>query len=171
MHAGRFVIGSLLVMLVVGCAPRFDSAAGSRELLKRDAEWAELASAGQDVERVVSYWADDARVIEPGQPVIAGKAAIRAYVAASFKMPGFHIHWVSEPPVFSADGTLAYMPGTDEMTVPGTDGRPVTVRMRGVAVWRRDPDGVWRCVIDIANEAPPTAASTGTALEAPASTR
>jgi ketosteroid isomerase-like protein len=28
--------------------------------------------------------------------------------------------------------------------------------MRGVSIWRRDPDGEWRCVVDIANEPPPT---------------
>lgn len=145
----------LSAVLITGCAPRFDATTASSELLKRDAEWAELASAGKDVERVVSYWTDDARIIEPGQPVIAGKAAIRAYVAASFQTPGFHIHWVSEPPVFSTDGTLAYMPGTDEMTVPGPNGQPLTIHTRGVSIWRRDPDGAWRCVIDIANEAPP----------------
>jgi len=31
-------------------------------LLRRDAEWAELALAGQDVERILSYWTYDAVV-------------------------------------------------------------------------------------------------------------
>ncbi|HUP06489.1 MAG TPA: nuclear transport factor 2 family protein [Caldimonas sp.] len=155
MRASDVISVLLCALLITGCTPRFDAATASRDLLKRDAEWAELASAGKDVERVVSYWADDARIIEPGQPVIAGKAAIRAYVAASFQTPGFHIHWVSEAPVFSADGTLAYMPGTDEMAVPGPNGQPLTIHTRGISIWRRDPDGAWRCVIDIANEAPP----------------
>lgn len=153
----------MIVACLGGCAPRFDADAEGRVLLKRDAEWAQLAAEGRDVDRVVSYWADDAQVIEPGQPVYAGKAAIRAYVAASYKIPGFHIHWVSEAPRFSADGTMAYMPGTDEMTVPGPDGRPVTIHMRGISVWRRDLGGIWRCVIDIANEAPATAAASGQA--------
>jgi ketosteroid isomerase-like protein len=51
--------------------------------LRRDAEWANAAAAGKDVEKIVSYWSDDALVIEPGQPVYEGKAAIRAYVAGS----------------------------------------------------------------------------------------
>jgi ketosteroid isomerase-like protein len=140
----------------VGCSqPRFDAAAEGPKLLQRDAEWAQAASDGKDIEKIVSYWSDDAQVIESGQPVYRGKAAIRAYVTDSLKTPGFKIHWVSETPVFSPDGNMAYMPGVDEMTVPGPNGALMTVHTRGVSIWRRDPDGVWRCVVDIATESPP----------------
>jgi hypothetical protein len=44
--------------------------------------------------------------------------------------------------------------GVDEMTVPDAKGGLVPVHTRGISIWRRDPDGEWRCVIDIANEAP-----------------
>ena len=147
----------LVVLVVSGaCArPSFDVAAEQQKLLRRDAEWADTASAGKDLEKIVSYWSDDAMVVEPGQPVYEGKAAIRDYVAASLKIPGFKIHWVSEKPVFSPDGKMAYMPGVDEMTVPGPNGALMTVHMRGISIWRRDPDGEWRCVADIANEPPP----------------
>ncbi len=127
------------------------------KLLRRDAEWANLASAGKDIEKIVSYWSDDAVLIFPGQPVLEGKAAIRVYVAASLNTPGFKIHWVSEKPVFSPDGKLAYMRGTDELTVPGTNGTTTTLHLRGISVWRWDADGQWRCVVDISNEEPPVA--------------
>jgi ketosteroid isomerase-like protein len=155
----RLYVALLLsnIMFAGGCSqPPFDAASEGRKLLQRDAEWAQAASDGKDVETIVSYWSDDAEVIEPGQPVLQGRAAIRAYVADSLKVPGFKIHWVSENPVFSPDGKLAYMPGTDEMTVPGSNGALVTMHMRGISIWRRDPDGEWRCVVDIANESPPT---------------
>ncbi len=144
--------------LIAGCSHGdFDPVAEQAKLLRRDAEWADLASAGKDVEKVISYWSDDALLIFPGQPVLEGKAAIRDYVSASFKTPGFKIHWVSEKPAFSPDGKVAYMRGTDEITVPGPNGTPVTLHLRGISVWRIDPDGQWRCVVDISNEEPPTA--------------
>jgi hypothetical protein len=34
-----------------------------KRLLELDAEWAALSSKGQDVHRILSFWADDARVI------------------------------------------------------------------------------------------------------------
>jgi len=138
----------------------FDGVAEATTLMKRDAEWADLATAGKDVEKIVSYWSDDAIIMEPGQPVVEGKAAIRAYIAQSLSTPGFKIHWVSQRPTFSADGTMAYMRGADEMTVPGPDkGAPMTLHLQGYSIWRKDADGQWRCVVDIANEAAPAAAS------------
>src|SRR5437773_872997 len=115
----RLIDLSVLVLPLVlgGCSQRgFDPAAEEAKLSRRDAEWAELASAGKDVEKIVSYWSDDAVLIFPGQPVLEGKAAIGAYVAESLKTPGFKIHWVSEKPVFSPDGKLAYLRGKDELT-------------------------------------------------------
>jgi ketosteroid isomerase-like protein len=150
------------VLLLGACntasAPAFDKDAESARLMARDAEWSNLATAGKDLDKIVSYWADDAVVMEPGQPAVEGKAAIHAYVAESLKTPGFSIHWVSQKPVFSADGRMAYMRATDEMTVPGPKGQPMTLHLQGYSVWRKDADGVWRCVVDIANEAPSTAA-------------
>ena len=142
---------------VASCSQRgFDPAAEQQKLLQRDAEWADLAAAGKDVDKVISYWTDDAVLIFPGQPIIEGKAAIRAYVASCFSNPAFKIHWKSTKVTFSPDGKLAYMSGTDdEMTVPGPNGAPMRLHLRGIAIWRLDADGQWRCVVDISNEEPP----------------
>ena len=144
------------IALLLGGAPAaaFDAQSEGRLLLARDAEWANIASTGRDVERAVSYWTDDALIIPQGQPIIEGKAAIRAFVAGSFNTPGFHIHWVSEKPVFSPDGNLAYLRNTTTTTVPGADRKPITMSSRGITVWRRDADGQWRCAVDIWNDAP-----------------
>jgi ketosteroid isomerase-like protein len=152
----------LLVLMGIasGCGgPSFDAAAEARALLARDAEWATTASEGKDVEKTISYWSDDAVVIPPGQPIVEGKSALRSFVTDSFKMPGFKVHWVSRDVKFSPDGKLAYMRSDNEMTVPRADGTPMKMSGRAVTVWRRDPDGQWRCVVDTWND-PPAAAPT-----------
>ena len=142
-------------VLLVGCSrPSFDAAAEQASLLKRDAEWAEAASRGKDVEKIISYWTDDALIVPPGQPVVEGKAAIRTFVTESIKIPGFKIHWRSEKVLFSPDGKLAYMRATNETNLAGPDGNLMTFAGRGVTVWRRESDGQWRCAVDIWN-APP----------------
>jgi len=158
MRLSHYLLLVIFGLAVGDCSPRnLDSATEGQKLLRRDAEWAYLANAGKDVDKIVSYWSDDAILIFPGQPLLEGKAAIRAYVEASLKTPGFKIHWVSEKPVFSPDGKLAYMRGTDELTASGPNGTPITLHLRGISVWRMDPDGQWRCVVDISNEEPPAA--------------
>lgn len=160
----------LIVLILVSAAPialascvqsHFDAAAEGKALLQRDAEWAATATAGKDVDRIVSYWSDAAVVIEPGEPIHAGKAAIRAYIAESLKTPGFKIHWVSRNPVFSDDGSMAYMPGTDVITLPGADGKVITLHLQGMSIWRRVPGGPWLCVADISTPAPQAANTPG----------
>ena len=54
----RLIDLSVLILPLVlgGCSQRgFDPATEETKLLHRDAEWADLASAGKDVEKIVSY--------------------------------------------------------------------------------------------------------------------
>jgi len=146
------VVFTFVLFLSCYHAAAFDAAAEEAKLLRRDAEWADLATAGKDVDKIVSYWTDDAVIMMPGQPIVEGKAAIRAYVASCLSNPVFKIHWKSNKVTFSPDGKMAYMPGTDEMTVPGPNGAPMTLHLRGIAIWRLEADGQWRCVVDISNE-------------------
>jgi uncharacterized protein (TIGR02246 family) len=119
-------------------------------LLERDAEWAAAASAGQDLERILSYWTDDAVVISPGMPMLVGKEALRNFVQESLKIPGFSISWTTSDVTLSQDGTLAYLFSQNRVTMNGPDGNPIATEGRAVTVWRRD-DGEWRCAVDIWN--------------------
>jgi ketosteroid isomerase-like protein len=122
-------------------------------LLKRDAEWATLGSSGHAVDRILSYWTDDARVYPPGMPVVSGKAALRGYVEGALAIPGFHITWTTSEAIVSPDGQMAYLLSTNTVTLPNARGELVTTPGRAVTVWRKEPDGEWRCVVDIWNEA------------------
>jgi ketosteroid isomerase-like protein len=128
--------------------------AEKQHLLERDAEWAMVASEGRDVDRILAYWTDDAVVVPPGFPPVIGKAALRDYVENSLRIPGFRMTWKSTDVKFSPDLKLAYMFAENTVTMNGPDGKPVTTKGRGVTIWRREPDGVWRCAVDIWNDAP-----------------
>ena len=126
-----------------------------RRLLDRDAEWAALGSPGQDIERILSFWSDDARVYPPGMPTMTGKPAIRGYVQGVLAIPGFHITWVTSEAHLSPDGRLAYLLGSNAVRLPAANGRLMTAQGRAVTVWRRDRDDEWRCVVDIWNDGNP----------------
>jgi ketosteroid isomerase-like protein len=154
----KIVAGMLLALCAGGCAPAaFDAAAESSKLAQRDADWSSVSFEGKDIERIVAYWSDDAHLLQPGLPPIDGKTAIRAFITASLKIPGFKIHWVSDKPVFSPDGKMAYLMSKVETTAPGANGSLESTHGRSVTVWRKDADDVWRCVVDISNDAPPAA--------------
>jgi len=132
-----------------------DSAAERKRLLERDAQWAAAVAEGRDVERILEFWTDDALVYPPGFPPVAGKAALRAYVHASLAIPGFRITWASSDVRLSPDGQLAYMLSENIVTAPDPTGHLATSRGRAVTIWRREPDGEWRCSVDIWNPGAP----------------
>jgi ketosteroid isomerase-like protein len=155
MQCACWIHAVAVVLCLAGCSTAsIDTSSESQKLLRRDAEWSDAASAGKDVERIVSYWSEDAIVIPQGQPVVEGKTAIRAFVRSSLQIPGFSIHWASNKVTFSPDGKLAYMQGVNTMTVPGANGAVVSLAGRGITIWRLEPDGQWRCVVDIWNDPP-----------------
>src|SRR5215213_6666365 len=84
-----------------------------KRLLDRDAEWAAVASTGRDVERILSFWTDDAQVLAPGLPAFSGKAALRSYVEGALAIPGFHITWTTSQANLSPDGQLGYLLSTN----------------------------------------------------------
>jgi len=125
-----------------------------QRLLERDAEWAALSSQGREVERILSFWSDDAQVFAPGMPPFSGKDALRSYVESALAIPGFHITWTTSEARLSPDCRMAYLLSTNAVTMPGPDGRPVTSHGRAVTVWRREPDAEWRCTLDMWNDGP-----------------
>ena len=122
-------------------------------VLTAERGWA-AAARGRDLDRSVSYIADDAIMLPPGGAPVVGKAAIRDYMASGFATPGFSVTWEPEEVVVADGGDLAYTHSRSVYTVPGPDGTIQTVHAKGVAIWRKSTDGRWRCVVDIWNQAP-----------------
>jgi len=122
-----------------------------KRLLERDAEWSRVASEGKDIDRILSFWTDDAIVMPPGFPSVIGKDALRRYVESSLQIPGFQIFWNSSDVKLSRDGNLAYMFSQNQVRMKGEDGNFFTIEGRAVTIWRRESDGEWRCAVDIWN--------------------
>jgi ketosteroid isomerase-like protein len=106
------------------------------------------------VERVLSFWAEDAVVLPPGLPAVVGKEALREYVEGSMRIPGFRITWTTDDVTLSPDGNLAHMFSRNAVTMDGPGGTPQTTEGRAVTIWRREADGEWRCTVDIWNAEP-----------------
>ena len=140
-------------LVAIGCASAGGTADAQSRIRQLDQDWSQSAQ-DRDVDRVVSFWADDAIVFPPGSPAVAGKAAIREFVTKSFQTPGFSISWKTTNVAVSRSGDVAYTTGTNRVTFSAPDGKRVMVDGKAVAVWRRR-EGAWKCVIDIWNDTSP----------------
>jgi uncharacterized protein (TIGR02246 family) len=123
-----------------------------------DANWLAAAKA-RDLERILPFWADDATILPAGAPAITGQAAIRQYVGGAFATPGFSISWNTDKIGVSSSGDLAYSTGTNHITFNNPDGKMIVADNRAVVVWKKQPDGSWKCTVDMMSPAPAPAAS------------
>ena len=157
-RSALIIAAAILATTAPAAAAPPDGPSERATLFRLDKEWAQAAAA-HDLEKTLSFWADDARVIPPGQPAVIGKEALRQYVTGAFAIPGFSIQWEPTDFVVSASGDIAYGVSSNSVTLNGPDGKPVTERGRAVTVWRKRPGETWKCVIDIWNAEPPATAA------------
>ena len=145
----------LALPFIIACVQRtepetrvVDLDAERAAIMAADAAWLAAAQAG-DLDSTLSFWAEDARVIAPGQPPYVGREAIRAMLAGGFATPGFSVSWQTTDVVVSASGDVAWSFGTNQFTVPdAVTGAVDTLRGQGVVVWRKGDDDRWRSVLD-----------------------
>lgn len=141
-------------LLLCSCNNSKENTQDAAENLKQTSrEWAQAAEAG-DIEKTLSYWADDAVIISGGQPMIEGKAAIRNMVEESFKMPGFEISWEPQSATVSEDGKLGYLVEDSHMVMPDSTGQPVKHHFKSVTIWKKQADGTWKNVVDVMSPLP-----------------
>jgi len=144
----------LIVLATVSCnQTKVDKKAEGEKLMQLSNEWSQ-SIATKDVDKMVSYWADDAFVMQEGQPPLKGKQAIRQMVEESFKMPGFNISWQPESVEVSDNGDMAYMIENAQVSFTDSAGKAITIKNKAVTIWRKQPDGSWKNVVDISTADP-----------------
>lgn len=162
---GSVAIGlAALALGAGGCGgKRVDLDAERATIRQRDLDWSAAASEGRDVDRIVSFWSDDAIVLPPGEPAVSGKPAIRDFVARKLQEPGYRVSWEPIQISLSTDASMAYMFEKRQTIVNDSSGVSRTTPGKGLSVWRKDADGAWRCVATAWNVDPTPPAPNGNA--------
>ena len=142
---------------LLGCQQAPDDGGDSVEqLMQTSRDWSKAAEAG-DMDKVATYFADDAVMISEGAAPVRGKQAIRSHLAEASKIPGFRISW--EPIEGRVSGDMGYLLERTQMTMDGPEGTPVTQTLQSVTIWRKMPDGSWKNVVDASVPAAPSRAT------------
>ena len=150
----RTISALFIFTFLTGCSdPKIDTKAEGDKLVQVSKDWSKLAST-DSIEKVLSYWADDAIIMPPGQPPLKGKKAIREMIEGTSKIPGFKISWEPLSVSVSKSGDMAYMIEHNQITVNDTSGKPITEFNKVVTVWRKEADGSWKNVVDMWNADP-----------------
>jgi uncharacterized protein (TIGR02246 family) len=144
----------LIVLTLISChQAKVDKKTEGDKLMQLSKEWSQTI-ATKNVEKIVSYWADDAFVMQEGQPPLKGKQAIRQMVEESFKIPGFSISWQPQSVEVSDNGDMAYMIENAQISFTDSTGKAITVNNKAVSIWSKQTDGSWKNAVDISTADP-----------------
>jgi uncharacterized protein (TIGR02246 family) len=143
----------LISVAFLSCHQSIDTKAEGEKLLQISRDWSQSASS-RDLEKTLSYWADDATVISGGDPVLSGKQAIRQMVEGSYKNPSFQISWEPGTVEISKTGDLAYMLEDTKISVNDSTGKLMVSKFKSVTIWKKQPDGSWKNVVDVLSPLP-----------------
>lgn len=136
-----------------------DSAAIEAQLRSGEQQWvADWAS--HDVNRIVAHYAADGTLLAPGMARMTGADQIRAGATQLLQDPNFQLRFTADKVDVAESGDLAYTRGTYSMraTDPATH-QASTETGNYVTTYRRQDDGSWKAVDDIAAPGAPAAAA------------
>ncbi len=122
--------------------------AATKAILALDKEWSD-ASLAHDVDKVASFYAEDARVYPPNDKLIIGRKAARDAWAQMLADPNFKTSWKTVSA--AVDGNMAYTAGTYEMVGKTPDGKEVHDTGKTLCVWRKNKAGKWEAIHDMWN--------------------
>jgi ketosteroid isomerase-like protein len=141
-------IALLSIAFVVAAAAADTTSAIERTIRDLDDQWSKAAGA-KDVEKTVSYYSEDAVVMPPNAASATTKEAIRALWKDL--LTDANISWKTKNVEVAQSGDLAFSSGAYEVTLNDPTGKPVNDRGKYLEVWKKQTNGMWKCVADIWN--------------------
>ncbi|HEX2270822.1 MAG TPA: DUF4440 domain-containing protein [Pyrinomonadaceae bacterium] len=148
----------LSLLFSVSCRSATDTrAADEATLRKLDEEWSKSVES-RDVEKVISYYSDDAVVMPPNIPTLTGKDSVRTLWRSMLESPLFSGGWKATKVDVAQSGDLAYVSGNYEFKEQDAGGNPITDKGKYLVVWKKQTDGNWKCVANMFNSDLPNVA-------------
>ena len=140
------IVGLVVLLIALVCTfphKAFAAAFDDSAVREADAAWS-TAAGSKDVDKTVSFYSDDALVLPPNEPSVTGKDGIRK-LWSGFLDSITTIKWRATRVEMANSGEMAVLTGVYDLTMK--DGSKD--RGKYCEVWKRQPDGTWKCGIDM----------------------
>jgi ketosteroid isomerase-like protein len=98
------------------------------------------------------WFADDGVALGNGAPPQHGKVAITR--SANWSPQVYQLSWTPTDAMMGPSGDMGYTWGHFEGHSKDANGNPITTTGRYITVWRRQPDGNWKVVLDAGSNEP-----------------
>lgn len=140
-----FALTFLLVLAGPPALAQTVDAAAEEAVRRADSAWAD-AAASNDVDRMLAFY-DPAAVFLGTNPTTHGLDGLRVLWERFFSMPGYKLTWTLEGVEVAASGDLAYSFGPWQETRVRNGGLRTGTGYY-LAVWKKQPDGTWKVLVD-----------------------
>jgi len=151
----RLFFPTVAVLLCAAAIPCQTSIVADRhgaesELRALDEQWSATA-ARNDLDGTVAFYADDAVLLAPNAPIATDKKAIRESWAGLLG-PNTSVSWKWSRIEVAQSGELAYIYGSYKLTIGASSvSGPVNDTGKFLEVWKKQPGGTWKCIVDTYN--------------------
>jgi uncharacterized protein (TIGR02246 family) len=125
-------------------------AAAETAVRAASAAWSQ-ASTAKDLEKAVSFYADDALQLPEKAPAAKGKENIRKNWAPLLAAPGPGLSFQTTAVEVARSGELAYETGTYDYLTTDKKGKTNDEKGKYVVIWKKQSDGSWKAAVDIDN--------------------
>jgi ketosteroid isomerase-like protein len=98
------------------------------------------------------WFAGDAVALGNGAAPQIGKAAIAR--SATWSPKDYQLTWTPTDALMGPSGDMGYTWGHFEGHSKDANGNPVTTSGRYITMWRKEPDGTWKVVLDAGSNEP-----------------
>lgn len=149
MKVPKLLIVALVFIPFFALAQKSASSNDRAAIRNADKRWSEAVEE-KNLDKTVSFYADDATVLPFNAPKAEGRENIRQLWNHLFQSPGFHLRFAPVKIAVAKSRDMAYEVGVFELTMNGPDGAPSTSPGKYVVVWKKQ-NGEWKAVADIFN--------------------
>jgi uncharacterized protein (TIGR02246 family) len=164
-----FCAATVIALFVTACHQTLSSNdADVKAIQDTESQWNQDFAA-RDLEKIAGHYTDDAVFMVSGSSANFGKDAIRNGFRDMVSDPGMTMKFQATKVDVAKSGDLAYTRGTYTLTVTDPQSKQiVTDHGSYVTTYRKQADGTWKAVADIAvSEVPPPPAPTPASTPAP----
>jgi ketosteroid isomerase-like protein len=135
-----------------------DLAAVETAVRKADADWAAAAHTAS-VEAWMAFYAPDAVILLPNDQLASDQELVRHSVSRLLALPHLSVAWSPIKVKVASSGEQALLIEAYELRFGDSREALVSDRGRRLEIWKKQADGIWKCVVDTWNLDEPIAAA------------
>ena len=103
-----------------------------------------------DLEGSLAVYTEDCAMLPPNEPLLNGHEALRSWFEGFYEQFNVNGRYTSSDVVVAGDWAIERYAGIFTFT-PKAGGEPIDDALKGIHIYRRQPNGTWRIAQDVWN--------------------